>query len=94
MLPGVHADIGGGYRPDEQSRSDLLARIALNRMRLEAALSGVPLTAPKLAAKKVVELFEYDENVKVLFDEYMHMVGTGDTLEQQVFAHSASTTAG
>ncbi|TSP09449.1 T6SS phospholipase effector Tle1-like catalytic domain-containing protein, partial [Cupriavidus campinensis] len=37
IWPGVHSDIGGGYRPGEQARSDLLARIALNRMRLEGA---------------------------------------------------------
>ncbi|MCP3726035.1 DUF2235 domain-containing protein, partial [Paraburkholderia sp. CNPSo 3272] len=63
VLPGVHSDVGGGYRPEEQARSDLLARIALNRMRLEAAISGVPFTAPKLAEKDVFALFEYDDDV-------------------------------
>jgi hypothetical protein len=87
VLPGVHSDIGGGYRPGEQGRSDLLARIALNRMRLEAAIRGVPFTAPKLAEKDVFELFEYSDDVKSLFDEYMHRVGRIGTLEQQVFAH-------
>ncbi|CAN7335481.1 DUF2235 domain-containing protein [Trinickia sp. LjRoot230] len=87
VLPGVHADIGGGYRPDEQARSDLLARIALNRMRLEAAISGVPFTAPKLATKDVFQLFEYDDDIKTLFDEYVSAVGTGGTLEQQLFEH-------
>ncbi|WP_433695248.1 T6SS phospholipase effector Tle1-like catalytic domain-containing protein [Paraburkholderia phenoliruptrix] len=87
VLPGMHSDVGGGYRPGEQARSDLLPRIALNRMRLEAAISGVPFIAPKLAAKKINDLFEYDEDVKTLFDEYTGTVGTTGTLEQQVFAH-------
>ncbi|PLZ02363.1 hypothetical protein CY652_11565 [Burkholderia sp. WAC0059] len=87
VWPGVHSDIGGGYRPGEQARSDLLARIALNRMRLEGAMSGVPFTAPSLAKKDVHDLFEYDEDVKCLFDEYMDQVDTDDTLEAQIFAH-------
>ncbi|APA88787.1 DUF2235 domain-containing protein [Paraburkholderia sprentiae WSM5005] len=87
VLPGVHSDVGGGYFPDEQARSDHLARIALNRMRLEAAISGVPFTAPKLAAKDVFELFEYGEDVKALFDEYMRAVGADGTLERQIYAH-------
>ncbi|WP_233411694.1 phospholipase effector Tle1 domain-containing protein [Paraburkholderia kururiensis] len=86
-LPGVHSDIGGGYRPEEQARSDLLARIALNRMRLDAAISGVPFVAPKLASKEISALFEYDEDVKALFDEYMRTVNAAGTLEQQIFAH-------
>lgn len=87
IWPGVHSDIGGGYRPGEQARSDLLARIALNRMRLEGAISGVPFTAPSLATKDVHDLFEYDEDAKALFDEYMSHVESGGTLEAQIFRH-------
>ncbi len=92
--PGVHADIGGGYRPDEQGRSDMLARLALNRMRLEGAISGVPFTAPSLARKDVYDLFEYDEEVRGLFDEYMGKVGTDGTLEEQISRTCAFTTGG
>lgn len=87
VLPGVHADIGGGYRPGEQGRSDLLARIPLNQMRLRGRIAGVPFTAPKFASSDVHELFEYSEDLKSLFDEYMSEVGTHDTMGQQVFAH-------
>ncbi len=87
VWPGVHSDIGGGYRLDEQGRSDLLARIALNRMRLEGAIKGVPFTAPSLAKADIHDLFEYDEGVKDCFDEYMKTVGTGGTLDDQIFAH-------
>jgi hypothetical protein len=87
VLPGMHADVGGGYRPGEQGRSDQLSRIALNRMRLEAAISGVPFIAPKLADKNINSLFEYDEEAKTLSDEYRQTAGTADTLEQQIYAH-------
>jgi T6SS, Phospholipase effector Tle1-like, catalytic domain len=87
VWPGVHSDIGGGYRPDEQGRSDLLARLSLNRMRLEGAISGVPFTAPSLARKDVHDLFEYDKDVKAVFDEYISTVGNNGTLEEQIFAH-------
>jgi hypothetical protein len=87
VWPGVHSDIGGGYRPNEQGRSDLLARIALNRMRMEGAIKGVPFTAPSLARKEVHDLFEYDAEVKARFDEYMKTVGTSGTLDDQIFAH-------
>ncbi|SDB99046.1 Uncharacterized alpha/beta hydrolase domain [Cupriavidus sp. YR651] len=87
VLPGVHSDVGGGYRPDEQGRSDQLARIALNRMRLEATVSGVPFTPPAHLKKMIQDLFEYDEDVKVLFDEYMRTLGVCSTLEEELFRH-------
>ncbi len=87
VLPGAHSDVGGGYRPGEQARSDQLSRIALNRMRLEAAISGVPFTPPLHATKAVNDLFEYDEDLKALFDEYMQAVDAAGTLEAQLFEH-------
>jgi len=87
VLPGAHSDVGGGYRPGEQARSDQLARIALNRMRFEAAISGVPFTPPSQTTKDVSDLFEYDQDLKSLFDEYMQAVGPASTLEQQLFEH-------
>ncbi|MFM0064739.1 T6SS phospholipase effector Tle1-like catalytic domain-containing protein [Paraburkholderia aspalathi] len=99
VYPGVHSDVGGGYRPaqpgkqgkpdepGEQGRSDMLARIPLNRMRLEAALAGVPFTPPSLLTNDVAKLFGYDEAVKTAFDEYNHAVDIGGTLREQVAAH-------
>lgn len=87
VFPGVHSDIGGGYRPDEQARSDLLARIALNRMRLEAAMCGVPFTPPDSLPGSVGELFKYDAEVRSLFDAYMRALSAGNSLEDQVFQH-------
>jgi uncharacterized protein (DUF2235 family) len=47
VYPGVHSDMGGGYRPHEQARTDMLARIPLNRMRLEAAIYVVRIRKAK-----------------------------------------------
>jgi uncharacterized protein (DUF2235 family) len=87
LYPGMHSDVGGGYKPNEQARSDLLPRIALNRMRLEARMAGVPFIAPAQLQNDVRNLFEYDEDVKMLFDEYMAAVNTAGTLKQQILSH-------
>lgn len=87
VFPGVHSDVGGGYRPNEQARSDALARITLNKMRRQAAISGVPFTPPSMAGKNVNDLFEYDADLKSLLDEYKMTVGMGSALEEQVFQH-------
>jgi hypothetical protein len=46
VYPGVHSDVGGGYAPDEQGRSNLLARIPLRHMLADAVRAGVPLRLP------------------------------------------------
>lgn len=49
VYPGVHSDVGGGYKPKEQGRGtddtgkDLISRIALAHMYREARLANVPL---------------------------------------------------
>lgn len=49
VYPGVHSDVGGGYRPCEQGRGidakgdDMLSRVALAQMYREARLANVPL---------------------------------------------------
>jgi len=87
VYPGVHSDVGGGYRPGEQHRSDILARLSLNRMRLEAVLAGVPFTPPGLLSSSVAAMFGYDRTVKDGFDEYMHTIDVTGTLEEQILAH-------
>jgi len=87
VYPGVHSDVGGGYRPGEQGRSDMLARLTLNRMRLEGAMAGVPFTPPADLGSRVASMFGYDQAVKDRFDEYMNAVDIGGTLEAQIAAH-------
>jgi hypothetical protein len=49
VYPGVHPDVGGGYKPAEQGRgvdphgADMLSRIPLAHMYRAARLAGVPL---------------------------------------------------
>lgn len=49
VYPGVHSDVGGGYKPREQGRGadakgdDILSRVALTQMYREARLANVPL---------------------------------------------------
>lgn len=43
VYPGAHSDIGGGYEPDEQGRSNQLARIALLQMLDEARGAGLKM---------------------------------------------------
>jgi hypothetical protein len=87
VYPGGHSDVGGGYRPGEQGRSDMLPRLSLNRMRLEAAMAGVPFTPPADLRRDVSDMFGYDHAVKDGFDEYMRAVDIGGTLEEQIAAH-------
>lgn len=46
VYPGVHSDVGGGYAPDEQGRSNMLARIPLRHMIADAVRAGVPMKLP------------------------------------------------
>lgn len=49
VYPGVHSDVGGGYKPTEQGRGfdpqghDMLSRVPLSQMYREARLANVPL---------------------------------------------------
>ncbi|MCS4506056.1 DUF2235 domain-containing protein, partial [Arhodomonas aquaeolei] len=49
VYPGVHSDIGGGYRPGDQGKgteelgADMLSRLPLAEMYRQARLAGVPL---------------------------------------------------
>ncbi|MEM5439729.1 DUF2235 domain-containing protein [Paraburkholderia diazotrophica] len=87
VYPGVHSDVGGGYKPREQARSDMLARMPLNRMRLEGAIAGVPFTPPALLDGTTKALFEYDEAVKAAFDACMAVTDLTGSLQQQIAAH-------
>ncbi|MDR6384258.1 T6SS phospholipase effector Tle1-like catalytic domain-containing protein [Paraburkholderia caribensis] len=87
VYPGVHSDVGGGYRPDEQKRSNRLACIPLNRMRLEAAIAGVPFTPPALLDATTSRLFEYDADLKAAFNEYEAAADIGATLEAKMAAN-------
>jgi hypothetical protein len=46
VYPGVHSDVGGGYGPDVQGRSNLLSRIPLRHMLADALRAGVSMRLP------------------------------------------------
>ncbi len=51
IYPGMHSDVGGGYRPGEGGKSLdpelLISLVPLNEMLKQARLAGVPLDVPK-----------------------------------------------
>lgn len=74
VYPGVHSDIGGGYKPGEQGRgmsdSDKLSQIPLCDMYREAVKAGVPLrlhTAPDSAKQD----FNVSSGVRAAFNAYV-----------------------
>ena len=60
IYPGVHSDVGGGYYPNQQGRSNDLAKLPLREMYLEALKAGVMLfpinNLPDKPVKKEFEL--------------------------------------
>ncbi|MFL5354486.1 T6SS phospholipase effector Tle1-like catalytic domain-containing protein, partial [Archangium sp.] len=99
ILPGVHSDVGGGYRPGEGARSlkpgSMLSLIPLRLMRDTALHAKVPLLKT-IPDKKRLKDFGMDEGSageykKLLerFNHYMNAVkgGAGEPLGRQVLAH-------
>jgi hypothetical protein len=80
VFPGVHSDIGGGYRPLEQGRGkhdkgdDLISRITLAVMYRAARLAGVPLKLED-APQKVKNWFRIDPAVIQAFNAYLQFCG-------------------
>lgn len=93
VYPGVHSDVGGGYRPgeggrgrgqpmDSQAVSDegqLLALIPLRAMYDEALQAGVPLRKMRSDQWKPDNErdFEIDPAMQASFDHYMSTIGRG-----------------
>ncbi len=100
VYPGVHSDVGGGYRPGEGARSALpgqmLSLIPLRAMHQRAWEAGVPLyllgSSPD---PKVAQYFAVDEasraeftKLRALWTHYMSQVGAaGKNVGQVVNAH-------
>lgn len=86
VYPGVHSDIGGGYKPSEQGRSLgegaagdqlKLSQVPLAQMYREARMAGVPL-APKdklIAAR--AENFAIGDALRSDFNAYINATRTG-----------------
>jgi hypothetical protein len=80
VFPGVHSDIGGGYKPCEQGKgidpegADLLSRITLAVMYRAARLAGVPLKLEEAPAS-VKRDFTIAPAIIETFNTYLQACG-------------------
>ncbi len=92
VFPGVHSDVGGGYRPGAQGKTDELARIPLLNMYVKSIASGVRLIDWETLNKEgeTREKFILSKNTQSLYFSYLSAIGqqakTG-TIEEQIKAH-------
>lgn len=102
VYPGVHSDVGGGYRPGEGARSakpgQMLSLVPLRAMHHKAVAAGVPLhLLPSLqsADPKLPVYFGIDESsqtefnkLQTLWHHYMGKTGFGGkSIGQMMNAH-------
>lgn len=93
VFPGVHSDVGGGYRPGEGGRSmskyELLGLIALRAMYDRAHTSGVPLLDVDSldVAADVAEDFRFSPELQRIWHHYMSTVRPSGSLGNVVHAH-------
>lgn len=100
VYPGVHSDVGGGYRPGEGARSSkpgqLLSLLPLRVMHRLASAHGVPLyPLSRMPYEEVAQAFATDASSQIEFDQlnhlwhhYMAHVGAdGMELGRQINAH-------
>lgn len=93
VFPGVHSDVGGGYRPGESGRSlskyELLGLIALRAMYDKARASGVPLTSIDSpdSSDDVAEDFRCSPELQRVWHHYMSTVQPSGSLGNVVHAH-------
>lgn len=91
VYPGVHSDVGGGYEPGKQGRSDTLARVPLVHM-LEGAVShGVRLNSLEyLLANRaaIAQRIAVDEPTRLAYTDYMRICAPGEKpVEEQLQRH-------
>ncbi len=94
VYPGVHSDVGGGYRPGEEGKSAksnlMMSLIPLRHMYDEALDMGVPFLSEKAWTQDNKDDFETDPDVKTLYNHYMSLAGWGGkSLGKTMNAHMA-----
>ena len=95
VYPGAHSDIGGGYAPWEQGRSNRLARIVAGYMLQEARKVKVPLLSfGEMQALKswkkgeaLYEGFGETEDAQKVLNAYMAEVRPSGSVQQHFEAH-------
>jgi hypothetical protein len=89
VYPGVHSDVGGGYYPGHQGRSNQLARIPLRHMYAEALRAGVMLNPPgRLGLNEKEFSLPQDDPLTNLFQDYQSALNNdGNDVESLIHAH-------
>jgi Uncharacterized alpha/beta hydrolase domain (DUF2235) len=91
VYPGVHSDVGGGYAPDEQGRSNRLSRIPLRHMLADALRAGVPLKLPEQLKLDIRDDYPLpdDDPVVSLYQDYITALpaASGGDLESLIQPH-------
>ena len=81
VYPGVHSNVGGGYRQGEAGKSadavQMLSLIPLRHMYDEAIEIGVPFLSEKAWQKFNRDDFDTDPELKTLYNHYMSLAGWG-----------------
>lgn len=71
VYPGAHSDVGGGYSPGAQGKTDQLARIAGFEMYCAALAAGVPLNTVKELSAAVQNALLPSQAAVDAFSSYM-----------------------
>ncbi|MEZ2352239.1 DUF2235 domain-containing protein [Caballeronia sp. RCC_10] len=91
VYPGAHSDVGGGYEPVEQNRSNNSGCIPLRDMMKEAVKCGVRLLDYDQIKKSYntifAERFEVKPQTQAAYDRYRNAVPSRGSVEQQVDAN-------
>ena len=94
VYPGAHSDIGGGYEPAEQGRSNQLARIALLQMLDEARGAGLKLRSlgemkedDFLWANQLQHSFNVPNTAIKSLNDYIAVVKPSGSLQNHCQAH-------
>ncbi|WP_404993004.1 T6SS phospholipase effector Tle1-like catalytic domain-containing protein [Cupriavidus pauculus] len=95
VLPGVHSDVGGGYREGEGGKSSVLAIVPLRIMLERAVAAGVPMRSlSELASADELSDFALDDAGRQRYDKllplwnaYIAQVPQGLPLGKTVLAH-------
>jgi hypothetical protein len=93
VYPGAHSDIGGGYEPDEQGRSNQLARIALLQMLDEARGAGLKMMsigemkASERWEEKLAPSFNVPATVQQSLNAYIAAVKPSGSMTQHFQTH-------
>ena len=86
VFPGAHSDVGGGYAPNDQSRTNALARVPLSAMLRESTAAGAAFRSwGEISQDRVLRpKFDIPERTRELYDAYMASAVSDGAVERQV----------